>query len=363
MSIIKGLGAGGAEHLLVDQLANRDRDRFENHVVYMLPYKSLAVPKVRDAGVPVSCLGITSDFDPRWVVRLVSLVRRARPDVIHVHSPLLASVVRLLVALRVISAALVYTEHNRWGRYLLPTRLANAITYGLDDAHVAVSEGVARSVPAGRQRDMHVILNGIDVEAARAQADRAAVRRELGVSDDEVAIVTVANLRREKDYPTLIAAAERVVAAEPSAVFLAVGQGPEQGMLEDLLASTALGDRFRFLGYRSDAIRVTSGCDVFTLSSLHEGFPLAMMEAMALGLPVVATAVGGIPEAVDHGRSGLIVPPSDPGALAEALLEVVRDEPTRRSLAAGSAARGATFDSRPAIERLEQLYVDVAARR
>src|SRR5690606_6967933 len=141
----------------------------------------------------------------------------------------------------------------------------------------------------------------------RQPADqRAAVRADLQVRDDEVAVFTVANLRRQKAYPDLLQAASRALEREPRLRFFAVGQGPLRAELERLHAQLELGDRFRFLGYRDDVERLLAGADLVVMASVFEGFPLAVMEALAAGVPVVATRVGGVPEAITDGVEGIL---------------------------------------------------------
>src|SRR5262249_47274612 len=147
-------------------------------------------------------------------------------------------------------------------------------------------------------------------------AQRSAVRAELGLQSGELAILTIANYRRQKAYPDLFEAARRLRDAAVNARVFAVGHGPLEAEVKALHAQLGLAGFVELLGYREDAMRIASGCDIFVLASCHEGYPLAVMEAMASGLPVVATNVGGVPEAVRDGIEGLIVPPHRPDALA-----------------------------------------------
>ena len=163
---------------------------------------------------------------------------------------------------------------------------------------VAVSSAVRASMPARLQASTEVVRHGIDVDAVAAKlADRDAVRRELGL-DGRLVVGTVANMRATKGWPDLLAAARQVLDEVPDAVFLAVGQGPMEEEIHHLHEQLGLGDRFRLLGFRPDAVRIMAGCDLFCLASHHEGLPIAVMEAMALGLPIVATDVGGLAELV-----------------------------------------------------------------
>ncbi len=243
-----------------------------------------------------------------------------------------------------------------------PHRVANRCTLGLDDATIAVSEEV-RSSMGQRQADVEVIVHGIDTRHVRRHlTERTAVRAELGIGDDDVLAVTVANLRRAKGYPTLIEAARLVADQEPSIHFVAAGQGPLEDELRARVTAAGLDARFRMLGYVPDAARLIAGADLLVLASDHEGLPLAVMEALALGVPVVATRVGGIPELVEDQVNGLLVPPGDPAALA-AGIGALADTPTRRRLAAGADARGAQVDGDAAVVRLDEIYAELANPR
>ena len=366
--LIKGLGPGGAERLLVAQAAARDRHRIQVAAAHLLPWKDHLVPELEALGVPVVCLGGGREVDLRWAWRLRRLLRDHPADVVHVHSPYVAAVTRLVV--RTLPAgcrpAVLTTEHNRWPRHDRVTRAANRATLGLDDATVAVSEDVRATMPAARRDAIEVLAHGVDLAGVRAAAgDRAAARAALGLDDDQVAVVTVANLRREKALEVLLAAAARVAERDPAGRirFLVVGQGPLADELDARHDELGLGDRLRLLGYRTDAPAVVGAADLFCLSSRHEGLPVALMEALALGVPVVATSVGGVPEAVRPDVEGLLVPPDDPEALAGAVLALAGDPRRRGRLASAALERSTEFDIARAERRLEELYAELAAAR
>lgn len=372
--LVKGLGPGGAERLLVSQAATRDREAFTYRAAYLVPWKDHLVPELEALGVPVRCLDSRREWDLRWALRLRGLVRRDGIAVVHVHSPYVAAVTRLVLRTlpRRRRPALVSTEHNRWPRHAAATRLANRLTLPLDDATVAVSADVRSTIePARRRARVEVLVHGVDVAAVRAAgatpATRADVRAELGITDDEVVVGTVANLRREKGYDVLLDAAAhlaRVAGPEgPPIRVVAVGQGPLLEAMQARVAELGVGDRVQLLGYRPDAVRVMAAFDLFTLASRHEGLPVALMDALVLGLPVVATRVGGVPEAVTDGVEGLLVPPDDPAALAAAWLALAGDPVRRAACGRAAADRAGAFDIRRATARLEAIYREVAARR
>jgi glycosyltransferase involved in cell wall biosynthesis len=362
LHVVKGLGPGGAERLVCSAAAVRDVAAFDYEVAYLLPWKSHLVPELANNGVLTHSLGRPdwprSVLVPRAQARLVRLVRERRYDILHLHSPLVAGLVRPVIRLMGRRRPkLVSTEHNGWRTYAAPTRVLNAVTYRLDDAWFAVSEEVRASVSSRHRNHVEVAVHGVLLDEIRAlREQRDAVRAELGLDRDDVVVATVANYRAQKAYPQLLAAARTVIDAGPRVRFVAVGQGPLEDEIRREHARLRLGDRFRLTGYRPDAPRVVAACDVFTLASHYEGFPVALMEALAAGLPVVATAVGGIPDAVTDGREGLLVPAGRPDVLAQALLRVTTDHPLRAAMAAAATARGADFDIRRAVRRIEAVY-------
>lgn len=357
--LTKGLGPGGAERLLVEQASAGDRTRVAYEAAYLLPWKQHLVGDLERLGVPTHCLGVRTEADPRWWWRLAALLRARRYDVVHAHSPLSASIARTVVRAGFRSTGFVYTEHNRWSSYRRVTRWSNRLTYALNHAAIAVSSDVVDSMTPRARRRTEVITHGIDLDAVRAHREaRGLVREELGVGPDEVLVVTVANLRADKRYPDLLAAARRVVDTGARVRFVAAGQGPREAEIRSLHARLGLGDRFRLLGYRPDARRLIAAADLFVLASSHEGLPVAVMEAFALGVPVVATDVGGLGAAITDGVDGLLVAPRDPEALAAAILQAA--DPARRArLAAGAAEAGTRYSVTSSVARIEAVYEQV----
>jgi glycosyltransferase involved in cell wall biosynthesis len=356
--LTKGLGPGGAERLLVALARTIDRERFSCTAAYLLPEKSHLVGELGDAGVEAVCLEGAAEHDLRWAGRLRRLVVDRGIDVVHVHAPYPAAVARpVLRALGRRRPAIVYTEHNSWEGYGRATRWANALTYPLDDARLAVSQAALASMPAPFRRRTEILIHGIDLDDVAAhRARRELIRAELEVGDDTVVVVTLANLRAHKDYPTLLGAVRRALDAGAAIRVVAVGQGPLEGEVRALAGRLGLSDDFQLLGYRSDALDVLAAGDIFTLSSLAEGYPVSLMEALALGLPVVATAVGGIADAVRPGVEGLTVPAGRPDLLGDALAALAGDAGRRAAFGRAARERSALFDIRRATARLEAIY-------
>jgi len=360
---IKQLGPGGSERLLAAAAGRHDHDRFAIDAVYLVEGNDELAPLLRASGVTVHCLGVRSGFDARWLPRLRALLRRGRYDVLHVHSPLIAGVARPLIASlpRAERPALVVTEHGAWHHYQLPTRMLNLATMPVGAAHYAVSASAKDSLPWLLRRRTDVLIHGVPVATVTPMAAaRAEVREDLGVGPDDLLVLTVANLRPEKDYPTLLAAAAELVATEPALRFVAVGGGRLEGQLWGMQRALGIGARFQFLGHRDDAVRLMAGADIFVLPSREEGSPVAVAEAMAVGLPIIATRVGGVPLAVRDGVEGLIVAPGRPEALVAAIRRLAHDPDLRARLAEGARRRSADYDVGRTATALEARYLELA---
>ena len=356
--VIKGLGPGGAERLLVAAAHAHHLENFTIECAFVLPWKDHLVAALEAAGVRTQCVS-RRRTDRRWPLRLARLVRSGEWDVVHIHSPLPGAVAR--IAARTMPKAkrprLMSTEHNRWETHRLPTRLLNRWTGRWDDIDYAVTDEVRESMRGTVGRRVTTLQHGIDVAAVAAQpTDRELVRAELGIRPGEVAVVTAANFRPQKDYPGLLRAARLLVDREVPVRIVAIGQGPQEREIRALREEFQLAHRVILTGYRDDAVRVMAACDVFTLASKWEGLPVALMEALAVGLPVVATAVGGVAEQMHDGVDALLVPPGDPAALADALQRVVQDPQLRARLAAAAAARAPEFDIARTVVVLEAAY-------
>lgn len=361
--LIKGLGVGGAERLLEAALPHLDRERYDYRVAFLLPWKTALVPAFVAAGVPVHDLTMRVAGDPRVLGRLVALLRRERIDLVHAHLPIAGVLARLGARLAGVRHV-VYTEHNVPARYVLPTRLLNRATYKMNDVVIAVSDEVRRAIEryANGRPQIITVQNAVDAGMlAAVPIERETVRKEFGFPVDATIVVTVGNLTLKKGHTYLLAAASQVLAAHPEARFLIVGQGP---LADDLRADAArhgLNGRLVFAGFRPDAVRIVAASDVFVLSSLHEGLPLALLEAMAMGKPSVVTHVGGIPEVADE-RSSVIIEPQDPDALAAAISALLASADRRAQMGAAARAQAeARYGVPQMVRALEQVYASLLA--
>jgi glycosyltransferase involved in cell wall biosynthesis len=362
--LIKGLGRGGAEQLIVSSVPHLDRERFRYEVAYLLRERHALVGDLRSAGIRVHCLD--GPADPTWMARLGAVVRERSIDLVHAHAPVPAVGARLRFARR--GLRIVYTEHNQWERYHRATYWANALTFWRNDYVLAVSEAVSASIryPAALKRlpmpPVETRHYGIDVDEAQPSVD--GVREELGIPADAPVVGSVANFKPGKGHGDLIAAAVRVRRAVPDVRFVLVGRGPLEGEVRRAAVRAGVAQSVVFAGFRDDARRLMSAFDVYALPSVYDGLSIALVEAMSLGKPVVLTRSGGNAEVARDGVHGAVVPPGDPAALADGIVALLRDDGLRARLGRAARSRAAEFDVRLAVERTEAIYdVLLGARR
>ncbi len=359
--LIKGLGVGGAERLLEASLPHLDRDRFTYHAGYLLSWKTALVPAFVAAGVPVHDLNMRIPGDPRALARLVALLRRERIDLIHAHLPVAGIWAR--VAARLAGGPrVIYTEHNVPQRYAPITRILNRRTYRMNDVVIAVSDEVRRGIEPyanGRPRIV-TIQNAVDARAlGTTEVDPAAIRREFGFPPDALLVTTVGNLTPKKGHTFLLEAAGRIASRHPGARFLIVGQGPLTESLRAEAARLELNGTVAFAGFRADAVRLLAASDLFVLSSLFEGLPVTLLEAMALGKASVVTRVGGIPEVTDE-SSSVLVEAGDSDALAAAIGALLEAPARRDQMGEAARARARSRYGVPQmVKAIEQVYGDL----
>lgn len=357
--LIKGLGIGGAERLIAEGATNWDRRRFDYRVAYFLPWKDQLVDEVAGRGVKVDCLGSNRGLGVLAYRRLRSLISEWRPDIVHCHLPTTGILARLATGRPV-----VYTEHNIAGSYRQPTRLVNRLTYGRNAAVIAVSEAVAESLVGYPGPTPRVIPNGVSVSVSPTEIEE--VRSELGLEPGQDLVVHVGNIRPHKGHENLIRATRHIVAKDPNVLVVSVGAEKYDGDLvrvRESASSAGVSEHIRFMGRRENARTFLAAADVVVNPADVEGLPLAILEALALGRPVVATAVGGVPSVVMDRVTGLLVPPGDPEALAVGVLEAL-DSPDAKSWGqAGSDLVAAGYGIARMIADYEKLYGEVLDAR
>lgn len=354
--VIKTLDVGGAEVLLVDRLRQAPRKGRDYTVVFLRATTEELVDTLRDCGVTVVDLRCF----PRWLryLRLVGAVRRLAPDVVNVHSPSLAAVLRPALHLMRRRPALVSTVHCVSGHPL--TRLLDRPTRRLNDLTVAVSPQVAVSETVRGARAVRTRIHGVDVAVQRDWATRAdQVRAEFQIPGNAFVLAFVANFRAVKNHPMMLDAAEVVLGRRPDALFVLAGDGPLREQVLADIDRRGLQDRVRYLGRVRQAGRLVAAADALVLSSHHEAMPVVVMEALASGVPVVAPAVGGIPDLVRDGVNGILVQPGCAQRLAGAILRAMRPG-VHAALSAGARADTSSVDLAATAAWFDDVYATLA---
>ena len=323
----------------------------------------LTVPSLRRRINPVT--------DMRALIELVRLFRRERPDIVHTHSSKAGLVGRL--AARIAGVPVVVHTVHGWSFHEGMSPVARAVAVRIErlaarwtstlvvvadhDAEIGSEKGI------GRWGQYALVRSAVDVEALRrAAGSRAEARAALGIPEGVPVLGTVTRLCRQKDPTTLLEAARRVVDSRPDARLVVVGDGPMRADVEQLIDELDLRPHVSLLGPRTDVAALLPGFDAFVLSSLWEGLPRVVIEAMAVGVPVVATDVGGIDEAVTDGVSGLLATAGDAEALAGAVLRVFDEPGLAHRLRGAAGERVGEFDIGVMADQLDDLYSGLMAR-
>lgn len=348
LHVVGQLRMGGMEKVLVEFARHADRDRFDLQFV-CLEERGPIADELEACGWPVASLGIGPGLLPGLVVRLARLFRRLQVDVVHTHNtrPLIyAGPAAKLARVR----RVVHTRHGL--RHGASRRIATAFRFASLTANrvVCVSEDSARiaRLEGVSGRRVRTVWNGIDLTRFRPT--------DPGGNGP---IVTVGRLSPEKDHATLLRAAALVARQDPSFRLEIAGDGACMGDLRRLVGDLNIGSCVTLLGEVRTVPELLARASGFVLSSLTEGVSLALLESMASGLPVVATRVGGNPEVVVDGQTGLLVPAGNPEALAGALLKTWKDPELRRAMGRTGRARAEEyFDVRKMTSSYEAMYLE-----
>jgi len=373
--VVASSRGGGATHVRDLALGLAPR-RYDIQVVMPDDGGHVTADALLAGGVPCRALPLDAGLAHRVLGGLRALAAEA--DILHVHGPRAALWGRLAASgLAGRRPAVLYTVHalaalhDPWPRRAALLAVERALARGTD-RFIAVSEAQKREIvlagmaPPGR---IAVITNGVALDRFAPRDDggatRAAVRRELGIPYEAPLTTMVCRLYRPRDFDTLLIAWRQVRETLPAARLLIVGDGPDRPRVESLVAGLWLGEHVTLAGMREDVPRLLAASDLLVHATAGwEGMGLSLLEAMAAGLPVVASRVGGVAEAVEDGETGLLVPPGSPAALAQALLRLLTDPATRAAMGARGRRRAIErFDLQRMLDATASLYAVVAGAR
>ena len=364
-------GIGGTEHATL-RIARAAAERGYRNIAFYRKDSPVVGEFFRDAGLEIAPyeLAELSARRPLPFVRNTLALRHAfrAHGVDLVHCADIDAALQVAPAGRLTGVPVLCHIRNPWTSMMR----REAVVLSAVDTFVFVSRDTwstfAYRVGPARGR---VLYDGLDVQAAPDQASRAAVRRELGIAEGVPVIGMTARVSEQKDYITLARAAKRVLDLVPDARFVIVGDHERHAahrehyaLVQRELERLGVADAFIFTGFRSDVARVMGAFDVFVLSTHFEGLPLVILEAMAMQLPVVATAVNGIPEVITSDSVGLLAPHENDETLAGHLLGLLRDpERACRIAVGGRALVEGKFSARAFGENIATLYADALRGR
>ncbi len=367
--IITRLELGGAQQNTLYCCAHHDRKKYEVLLISgeggYLDGAAQKIPGCKTYFLPELKHPIRPYWDHQALQRIEAILRAEKVDLVHTHSSK-AGILGRLAAKRAGVKAILHTVHG-WGFYpgqFLPVKwLYQALerwAAGFTDVLIAVSrENVETGLKAGigRPEQYRVIHSGIDPKLYQAGRAQAALARREFRSEGRPTVLVLSNFKKQKSPFEVVAVAEKLAKEVPKALFLWAGDGPMMGKVRASIRSKGLEDNFRLLGWREDVGALLGACDVLLLTSLYEGLPRVVLQAMAAGKPVVATAVSGTPEAVRHGITGFLHAPGEPGAMAVSLSLLLKDPAKARKMGqAGKRALKGTFLIREMLKEIEGNY-------
>lgn len=357
LHVVPDLVPYGLEKVVASLVASRDAARYEVNVVSLYGNSSESLGAALEAeGARVFYLEKNRGFDRRMFPRLARLFREVKPHVLHTHNYVLRYTLPASIGFRI--PAMVHTIHNVADREVdrLGLWLQKAAFRGWVEP-VSIAEEVSATYERVYKLPRPVLIpNGIELQGfGRNDNARQQVRRELGYDDSDLLYICAARFFPQKNHRTLLQAF--AAGAVRHAHLLLAGDGVLQGEVERQALELGISSRVRFLGRRDDIPALFSASDAFVLASLWEGNPLSVMEAMAAGLPVAVTAVGGVPELIVHEHSGITVPAGDVAALSTAMCRLAEDAPLRTRLGEQAALRAQErFGHGRMVRAYESLY-------
>lgn len=294
-----------------------------------------ALDRVADSGAIHCPLPMRGDGDLPLILRLLRLIRQLEPDLVHLHSrggaEVLGGIAARLAGVPAVYSRRVDHPEARW---------QVALKYRLYDRVVAISQAIADVLRAGGLSEdrLRVVRSAVDATAYARRCQREEMLARLDLPDNSLLIGIVAQMIERKGHQYLIRALPELIASHPRLRLCCFGQGPLEAPLRAWVAEVGLEQRVRFYGYREDLPELLPCLDLLVHPALAEGLGIALLQAASAGVAVVASAVGGIPEAVKHGRTGLLVPPGDIPALRAAIDDLLSHPGRRRALGAAGQA-------------------------
>lgn len=331
--VLRSLEFGGAERLVIDLAGTQKASgRIAPELVCLESLGPLRGEAER-RGLPCALIGSGGIRYLTGIGRMRSHFARTKPDIVHTHNFL--SHVHAAPAARLAGIPVVHTKHGKAVTSFAWSKRFRRFLYELADRIVVVSRETGESFRAKSGVDeakLVVIYNGIDTTRFTG-LDRSDARRSIGLDEGAIVFGSVSRLDPVKDHPTMLGAFRKAADRCPRCVFVIVGDGPERGAIERLIAELGLGGAVRIAGFTDDIPKYLAAFDLFLQPSTEEGLSLTILEAAAAGVPVVASSVGGTPEIIENGKTGTLIPARDVGALERAMCAFLENPAPFREMA------------------------------
>ena len=373
LQVIASSQGGGAEHVF-HLVKGADKSRFDFTVLMSKDNGNVKVRDLEALGVKVAVSNVFNTFSLRGFFKLRDFIEKEKFDIVHFHGTRAAMLGRMAAILTYHRPRIVYTIH---GFHLIhysnplkrtPLLLVEKFLNHFTDVIICVSyldkESIIRRKVA-KEDEIKVIWNGIDIERFRKiKIDRCAKKKEFNLPPDAFVLTMIGRLHPPKDHRTLLSAFRLVAPMLQNAHLLIVGAGPLRAELKRYTQSLGLNGRVRFTGFRRDIAEILAITDIFVLSTLWEGLPLVLLEAMASAKPTVASDVGGNREVIVNGKTGLLVPSRDPEALAQAIIKLAEDPQEAREMGEKGLLRVKEhFGLEAMVKKNTELYEGLATKR
>lgn len=419
LHLIKSLGRGGAEKLIPETALIHDQSRFEFHCLYFYHQEQNIVDELERAGIQVHFISSSNMGLFFQVGKVRKFVQNQGFDILHAHLPWAGILARFVA--KKLSIPLVYTEHNTWDRYNKLSYWGNRLTFKHQDVAIAVSNEVALSMQLnsiwdpyrrGSRMKVKVVQNGVNTDVFKREAGHpehadlempsqevlsmekssgmgtsrleqvadsgfstvltsvnpsiptASVKAQLGIPENSSVIGKVAVFRSQKRLWLWVELALRLLKKHPEVHFLLVGGGEWKSRIEKQIRDSGKEQQFHLVGVQKDVVPYLRAMDIYLSTSEFEGLPIAMLEAMACEVPVVATRAGGIGEVIQHGKHGFLTEVDEWEALETWCLRVLENPELQRRLALAARAQVVeNFSMNRMVAQLEAIYDEVLTLR
>ncbi len=366
LHIVKSLGRGGAEMLLQETLKEHNKEKFEFHFIYFLPWKNQMVEGLNNAGGKVNNFSAKNNLLIIFQIRkIIKYIKENKIEIVHCHLPWAGFVGRFIHKL--IGIPVIYSEHNVQERYHIITKTLNKLTFNWQTRVIAVSNDVAVSIANIIHPKIPVttILNGVNTDYfQRDNKLRIKKRKELDILDDEILIGNIAVFRFQKRIKEWIDLFKMIHSKYPKVKACIVGDGILKEEIMVHLREANMEGKIIFPGLQTDVLPWMSAMDIFMMTSEFEGLPIALLEAMSMGCAIVSTNAGGIKELIRDQEDGLLKPVEDWQSLIDPL-DFLITHPAE-IIKFGSKARlrvQQSFSIKAMVQQLEKIYTDILLQK